>query len=411
MSWMSLIRKFLSRFASWTYLLYAGAASFLTGFKGFAYAHLLTELQFAQVNYYLLVLGLGVLATGAGVIVRCHAELPMIVNDERRLVAFVGNVRGVGFLFWLLIGLVAVIYAIIVGSPVIILLLTLAQVMIFFLFTVDLLVIKSRKLFVEYSQKMFLRNLMIAAAGLAAAFIMRDALIAIMAEVGMSLLLYRKATFNFIRNLAWPDRVFLTACFAFVPVTLLGAVLQYVERVLAAYLMGPSDFSAFSYMSLVIMVALSVQQLINTRIITLLPEICKRDAKAGFRYVSKVAVVLTAFLCPALGVALWLLQSPWFSAEWVSVSLLSSALFLACSLLRAADFFSSYLIVMGRKVTLIWVQIYSLGLFSLLGIAYYMGGAGSGLEVFMSLMSAGFLLSLIVLVAAAWRVSRVQSVV
>jgi hypothetical protein len=81
---MGMFKKYLSRLTAWSYLLFAGAASVVVALKGFAYAHFLSVVQYAQVNYYLLILGLGVLVVGSGVIIKCHSEMPLIVEDEKK---------------------------------------------------------------------------------------------------------------------------------------------------------------------------------------------------------------------------------------------------------------------------------------------------------------------------------------
>ncbi|WP_335945630.1 hypothetical protein [Pseudomonas sp. G166] len=379
--------------------------------KGFAYAHLLSVSQYAQINYYLLIVGLGALVVGSGVIIKCHSEMPLLVKDAAKLSEFTSNVKWFGGGFWLigLVGLVA--YGVLSSAPLFIFILSLVQVLIFFIFTIDLMVIKSKKKFVEYARQLFFRNLMVALAGLCVAFVMADAALAILAEVCIGFLLCFRSLAGWLVNATVPGRAFMIDCLKFVPVTCVGAFMQYIDRVFAAYFMSAEEFSRFSYLSLVVMVALSIQQLINTRVITLLPEICQVSAKAGFNYVVKISLLVCMFLSVVLLCLLWLLQSRWFAAAWLDVGIGVSAVFLACAILRAADFYSAYLLVMSQKNKLLVIQIGMLGFFAVLTLLYGFWFRSGGIFAYVLLMCIGFFLSLMLLIYTSWRVSVVKEII
>lgn len=405
---MGKFKRYLSRLAAWSYLLFAGAASVVVALKGFAYAHFLSVAQYAQVNYYLLTLGLGVLVVGSGVIIKCHSEMPLIVEDEKKLSEFVSGVKSVGFGFWVVGFLGFVVYGMISGTPFVIFLLSLAQVLVFFLFTIDLMVIKSRKKFVEYARLLFYRNLLIAVVGLYVAFLFSDATYAIAAEVFVGFVLCFRSLVGWLGDAIVPSRGFIVECLKFVPVTCVGALMQYIDRVFAAYFMSVEEFSRFSYLSLVVMVGLSVQQLINTRVITLLPGICKVDPRNGFRYVVKISLFVSLLLSLVLLFLLWLLQSRWVAATWVHAGVGVSAAFLVCTLLRAADFYSAYLLVMARKTALLMIQAFMLVVFAILSSLYGFLFRSGGILVYMLLMCFGFFISLTLLVFVSWRASFVK---
>jgi len=406
-----MLKKYSFRLQAWSYLLFAGAASMVAALKGFAYAHLLSADQYAQVNYYLLIVGLGVLVVGSGVIIKCHAEMPLLVADEDRLSRFSSNVKWFGGGFWV-VGVVALLgYGFWSKAPQAILLLSLVQVLAFFIFTIDLMVIKSRKEFVGYARRLFYRNMWVAMAGLFVAFVTEDALFAIQAEVCVGFVLCFRSLVLWLVGAKFPDRDFVVDCLKFVPVTCIGAFMQYADRVFAAYFMGAEEFSRFSYLSLVVMVGLSIQQLVNTRVITLLPQICQTDPKAGFRYVTRISFLVCLFLSVTLLCLLWLLQTPWLAASWLDVGVDVSVVFWLFAVVRAADFYSSYLLVMSQRNKLLVIQVATLGLFALLMVAYVFWFDSAGIFAYVSLMGGGFCVLLVLLIYNSWRVSIVKKTV
>lgn len=403
-----MLKKYSFRLRAWAYLLFAGAASMIAALKGFAYAHLLSADQYAQVNYYLLMVGLGVLVVGSGVIIKCHAEMPLLVEDEERLSEFSAHAKWFGGGSWV-VGLVALLgYGFWSAAPLTIFLLSLVQVLVFFIFTVDLMVIKSRKDFVGYARRLFYRNMWVAIAGLWVGYVTEDAIFAIQAEVCTGLVLCFRSLLFWLVGAKFPDMDFVVDCLKFVPVTCIGAFMQYVDRVFAAYFMDAGGFSRFSYLSLVVMVGLSIQQLINTRVITLLPHICQANPKAGFRYVVRISFLVCLLLSVMLLCLLWLLQTPWFAASWLDVGVDVSAVFWFFAVLRSADFYSSYLLVMSQRNKLLIIQVAALGFFAVLMIVYNAWFASDDLLAYVSLMSGGFFVMLMLLVYTSWRVSIVK---
>ncbi|WP_407315689.1 hypothetical protein [Pseudomonas sp. nanlin1] len=402
---MLLIKKLSYKLSAWSYVVYAGSASFIVALKGFLYAHLLSSAEYALFNYYLLVLGFGVLAVGSGVIIRCHIELPLIVENDAKLRPFVEGVKRVGALSWGLLSVGVIAYSLAVGVTAFIWLPALIQVIVYFLFTVDLLVTKSRAQFLEYARQLFFRNALIALAGLVGGLVTAKAEWAIMCEAFMGVVLYRKGLYCFIGMFGLPSWSFVSACMKYVPVTLVGASIQYADRLLAAYVMPIADFSRFSYLSLCAMVGLALQQLINTRVITLLPAVCERDPRQGFLYVLRVSGAVFFVLLPCLSFGLWILQNPWFSASWISAGPLLSAFFLLAALFRSSDFFSTYLLVMGKKNSVVAVQSLTVLLFTCYGLIYAQAGGAPDLTTFMSFVAVGFFASWLGLVMLSWRAS------
>lgn len=394
----------------WSYLIYAALAAFVSALKGYLYAHLLDEIQYAGVNYYLLMLGVGVLVVGSGVMVRCHTELPLLVKEPASTVLddFIAQVKRTGFLFWLLLCPVVLLSAGAVGLSVPLQLLSVVQVLVFFLFSVDLMVVKSRLEFVAYAKQLFVRNVIIAAVGFLAAYLTADATWTVAAEVGCAVLFYGRKLICFAISLRFPTKPFLLASMKFVPVTMVGALLQFVDRLLASSLLSAEQFSRFSYLSLIVLVGLSIQQLVNTRIITVLPEICQKDSRSGFTYVVKASGLMAALLVFVLVSVMLVLQSPWFAAAWFEPDYNLGFLFVLVAILRSSDFYTAYLLVMNQKSRLFLTQMGVLLLFGLCTLLFKFYVVEVAVFEFVLVMLVGFFAMLVSLFVLAWRVSGVD---
>lgn len=394
----------LSKIAHWSYVVYAASAALVAAVKGFFYAHLMDEIQYASLNYYLLLLGLGVLLVSSGVVVRCHTEIPLLVKrGDGGLEEFVGAVKNTGFACWIVLCVVLLASQGLTDLDGCIQVLSVFQILIFFLFTVDLMCIKGRLDFTGYAKSLFLRNAIIASAGFVSAYITADATKTVLAEVVCAVVIYFRGLISFIIGLRLPALSFFRRSLGFMPVTLVGAFLQFADRSLASSLLEVQDFSRYSYFSLVVMAGLSLQQLINTRVITVLPGICEKDTVCGFYYVVKVSAVVAVLLCGLLSVGMYFLQSPWFSAGWVKQDYYVGSLFVLIGLVRSVDFYSSYLLVMGRKGLLFLIQLGVLMYFVVLFLYFYWAG-GVSLSLFLTLVFLGFMALLFVLVFVAWGV-------
>ena len=75
---------------------------------------------------------------------------------------------------------------------------------------------------------------------------------------------------------------------------------------------------------------------------------------------------MTAILLLILSIGMYLLQSPWFAANWVNQDYYTGTLFVLIALTRSIDFYSSYLLAMGKKHLLFLIQLTSALLFLLI---------------------------------------------
>lgn len=404
---MSRNSVFLFNLSRWSYLIYAALGALITALKGFFYAHMLDAFQYADVNYYLLILGVGVLLVGSGVMVRCHTELPLLVKNPNPTVLdqFVVQVKWTGFLFWLLLLPIVFFGSKTFGLSVSLQVLSIIQVLIFFLFTVDLMVVKSRLEFVTYAKQVFARNAIIAVAGFSAAYVTADAVWTVAFEVACALLIYARGLASFAVGVRLPRKNFLLESINYVPVTLVGSLVQFVDRLLASSVLSTEQFSRFSYFSLIVIAGLSIQQLVNTRIITVLPAMCEADPRQGFRYVVKTSLVMGALLIVVLSAVMLTLQSPWFSASWFERDYTLGFLFVWVALFRSVDFYTSYLLVLNQKLRLFLTQAVVLLLLCVGVLVFKFYFAATGLFSFVLIMFFGFFIMLIALIITAWRVS------
>lgn len=395
--------------SKWAYLIYAGLAAFIAAIKGFLYAHLLDEIQYANVNYYLLIVGAGTLLASSGVIVRCHTEIPLLARkSEKELSTFIEQVKNTGFLCWIALCIALMTAQTFVTLSAKIQILSALQVLVLFLFTIDLMRIKGRLDFTGYAKRLFIRNALIALAGFAAAYSTADASQTVLAEVICASVFYWRGLVTFVLNLRLPDKKFLYESIGFIPVTMIGAFLQFADRALASSLLSPSDFSKYSYFSLIVLAGLSVQQLINTRVITILPEMCTKSPKQGFMYTTKITAVMAILLLVLLSAGMYLLQSPWFSASWVKQDYYIGAFFVIIALVRSIDFYSSYLLVMEKKHLLFMIQLAS-ATFFLSAFAYYKLITEASFTHFLILALSNYSLLFLLLVIASWRACNAKS--
>ena len=395
----------------WAYLVYAGLAALVAAIKGFFYAHLLDEIQYASVNYYLLIVGAGSLLVSAGVIVRCHTEIPLLTRKpEEELINFINQVKNTGFLTWIVLCTILLLAQNIITLSAQIQILSTIQVLVLFLFTIDLMCIKGRLDFIGYAKRLFNRNALIALSGFAAAYLTADASRTVFAEVICAVVFYWRGIAAFVSNIEIPKKIFLHQSLSFIPVTIVGAFLQFADRLLASSVLPPEDFSKYSYFSLIVLAGLSIQQLVNTRVITVLPEICEKNSKHGFIYTAKISATMAIFLLLVLSTGMYLLQSPWFAASWVVQDYYTGSFFVFIALARSIDFYSSYLLAMGKKHILFCIQLASSVLFLLVFI-YHSFISIISFSTFLILACTIYATLLLSLTIASWSIRNVKATI
>lgn len=384
----------------WFYLVFAAAGVGVAALKGFLYAHVLGEVEYAAVGYYLLILGFGGLVIGSGVMLRAHTELP--VMDRAQRVAFIAQGRGVGFIFWLGLG----VPSLLIGSffwEFSLFSLTLLQVFIMFLFTLDVVARKSDGDFIGYARSVFARNLLLLVGGVSVAHATGSARLSILSEVLCGLLACGNIVINWVLNFKLPTMSYFKKSLRFVPVSLLGGVGQYIDRLCASVLLTLTAFSVYSYLSLLMVGALAVQQIVNTKVITLLSVRCAESPRLAYLYLLRVSAFVFCVSFVLMLCAAYALFFSWFAAAWVDVTPVVVFLFVVGSAFKAAEFFSSFLVVMHRKKLLALIQLASVFGYALLAVVSY----SAGLEAFVMFMVIGMAIYTFTLMLVSWRVSLV----
>lgn len=158
-----------------------------------------------------------------------------------------------------------------------------------------------------------------------------------------------------LRRIAWRPALALLA------VTSLAFLMINADRWLAAQTLPASVFATYAFAWTVLMVAQSVQVVINASVFPMLARRFASDhSGAAFSISARASLVILA--CAALAaLPLWALLDHaivrWFAAYDEARSLLP--VFLVIAVLRVSDFWSSYLIVVGRETLLLQLNLLS----------------------------------------------------
>lgn len=154
-----------------------------------------------------------------------------------------------------------------------------------------------------------------------------------------------------IRQIPWSSAVALLA------VATIGFLLMNIDRWVAVRLLPPIAFATYAFAWTVLMVAQSLQSVINTSIY---PMLARRFANAGaaasFRIAAAASISLLSACAIASWPAYWLLDTVvmrWFPTYSESSRIFGVFIFVAA--LRLSDFWSSHLVIVGREKRLLLV--------------------------------------------------------
>jgi O-antigen/teichoic acid export membrane protein len=200
---------------------------------------------------------------------------------------------------------------------------------------------------------------------------------------------------------------------ALMSVTIVSFMLINADRWLAAEVLSVNQFAQYGFVWMVLMVAQSVQAVINA---VVFPMLARRFGANGRRAAfdlsaraSCAALVSGALAAVPLALALDAVVARWF-AEYRSAMQLLPWL-LAVAVLRVADFWTSYLMVVGLEARLLRLMLFS-GLASVIAwLAFVRPWSGSALEL-ADVAALALLLAATSFAAAAlasWRVAARQA--
>jgi len=146
---------------------------------------------------------------------------------------------------------------------------------------------------------------------------------------------------------------------ALLSVGMIGFVLLNVDRWLATKLLSVPQFAQYSFAWMVLMVAQSLQVVINA---SAYPLLARRFASFGKLTAFSISMRASAAILISggmLAIPVWLLMDAsiarWFSAYEPARTLLP--FFLAIAVLRVSDFWSSFMVIVGLEARLLWLNI------------------------------------------------------
>ena len=220
-----------------------------------------------------------------------------------------------------------------------------------------------------FALQTLVRAVIVLAVSIGAATLFRSAAAVLMAEAILSLVLTQRILHGVwqrarvgsalafrlavrrIRQIPWSSAVALLA------VAAIGFLLMNIDRWVAVRLLQPIAFANYAFAWTVLMVAQSLQSVINTSIY---PMLARRFASAGpaasFRIAARASIALLLACAITFWPAYWLLNvvvMRWFPAYAESGSIFGLFMFVAA--LRISDFWSSHLVIVGREKRLLLV--------------------------------------------------------
>jgi O-antigen/teichoic acid export membrane protein len=226
---------------------------------------------------------------------------------------------------------------------------------------------RSRGDAMRFARQNLWRSLLTVAAGVAAALYMHSAALVLVVEclvaALLSVFMFRKAAslaalglraalvlaVRRIHYINWK------AAFTMMAVAVLAFITLNADRWLAAARLDVADFAVYSFAWIVLLTAQSLQALLNA---SLYPRLARTFGTEGRRAAFGMCLrYSTAMLVAGIAAAVpawWLLEwavGRWFMPYQAAAGLLP--LFLSVAVLRVADFWSSYLLVVGREKSLL----------------------------------------------------------
>ena len=255
---------------------------------------------------------------------------------------------------------------------------------------------RSRGQPLTFALQTLVRAMIVLAVSIGVGVLLKSAVAVLMAEAIISLLLTHRilqgvwqraqvgAAMAFrlairrIRQIPWSSAVALLA------VASIGFLLMNIDRWVAVRLLQPIAFANYAFAWTVLMVAQSLQSVINTSIY---PMLARRFASAGAAASFRIAAAASISLLSACAItswpAYWLLNAVvmrWFPTYSESTSIFGLFIFVAA--LRLSDFWSSHLVIVGREKRLLlvtftvgaivfggWLYVFAPGVHGITGMA------------------------------------------
>lgn len=282
---------------------------------------------------------------------------------------------------------------------------------------------RSRAQPVRFARQNFVRGAAVLMGGSAVALAGGSALFVLLTEAAVSLMLTQATLVAVFRaaavrarlayRLAWRRLPLLdwAAAFALLLVTVAGFLLVSADRWVAAQSLQPAQFAQYAFAWTVLMIAQSLQVVVNASVYPMLARrFATQQAAGAFRVCVQVSLVLLGACLAGALPTWWLLDlavTRWYAAYAPALPLLP--LFIAIAALRLSDFWSSFMVIVGRERQLLALNI-GAGLTALVvWLVWSRPWSGSGLALWdIAVLGALFAVCNHAAVAlSAWRIGRV----
>jgi O-antigen/teichoic acid export membrane protein len=230
---------------------------------------------------------------------------------------------------------------------------------------------RSRGQPIRYAGQNLIRGFLIFSGGILAALTWRSALGVILVEAGVSLAMTSGILFGMFRSVHLSaavayqlsimrvSRVRWGSAGALLIVTTIGFVLLNVDRWIAAKTLSQVQFSNYAFAWTLLTIAQAIQIVLNASVF---PFLARTYASAGLASTYRLCLKLSCVLliCGAIALTPAIVLSRygvvrWFPAYRDSLSLV--ALFLLVGAVRTADFWSSFMMIVGRERQLIVLNV------------------------------------------------------
>lgn len=281
---------------------------------------------------------------------------------------------------------------------------------------------RSRGLPLTFSLQMLVRAVIVLAVSIGGGVLLKDAAAVLIAEAIITLLLtyrilqgvWQRARVGAVIVLRLSvrrmSRVRWSSALGLLAVGFMGFLLMSIDRWAAVRLLQPKAFAYYAFAWMVLMVALSIQAVINASVY---PMLARRFASTGraasFRMAAGTSISLLLVCAITFWPAYWLMNAVvmrWFPVYAESRSIFG--LFMLVAALRLSDFWSGYLMIVGKERRLLFVNL-TTGAIVFGGWFYLFTSGGNGvvgIRVLAWLAVALALTGYVATAATAWAVKR-----
>lgn len=281
---------------------------------------------------------------------------------------------------------------------------------------------RSRGLPLTFSLQTLVRAVIVLAVSIGVGVLLKSAGAVLMAEAIVSLLLTYKilkgvwqharvgAVMVFRLAMRRMSRVRWSSAIVLLAVGSIGFLLMNIDRWAAVRLLQPKAFAYYAFAWMVLMVAQSMQAVINASVY---PMLARRFASTGrvasFRIAAGASFGLLLACAITFWPTYWLLNAIvmlWFPAYAESRSILG--LFMLVAALRLSDFWSSHLLIVGQERRLLLVNFATGAIVFAVWVYLFTSGVNGAVEirVLAWLAVALAFTSYLVTAVTAWAASR-----